>query len=162
MSAHYTLSGSEAGSIAQRGRLLLRRGVITPFQYALLDAILWPARRPGSATLIASLPTLARLSGQARSTVAEGIAALERLGLIQRIKRRVMVAWHGGRTASRQIANAYRLIVPATGSGSRPAREQASVISIVEAPHAGQKAAQEALEAVRARRQGALAGASSG
>lgn len=141
----YSLSGPQAGQIATRARQLLRRGAITAHQYALLDTVLWAARRPGSATLIASLKVLARLAGQARSTVAEGIRRLEELGLVQRIRRRVRVAWIGGGQASRQVANAYRLIVPDTESAARPAREQALIISIVEAPSEAVRAAREAL-----------------
>jgi hypothetical protein len=43
--AHYTLSGREAGDIATHARYLLRRRVITPFQHALLDVMLWGARK---------------------------------------------------------------------------------------------------------------------
>jgi hypothetical protein len=141
----YSLSGPQAGQIALRGRQLLRRRLLTPHQYALLDTVLWAARRSSSATLIASLKVLARLAGQARSTVAEGIGVLERLGLLQRIRRRVRVAWIGGGQASRQVANTYRLIAPDTESAARPAREQTSIISIVETPSGAVKAAREAL-----------------
>src|ERR1700712_6023183 len=89
------LSPYQAGAIAQRGRYLLRRRLITAHQLVLLDAMLWAARKPGSATLTASLRVLAKLAGQARSTVTEGIQALEKLGLVQRIRRRVRVAWIG-------------------------------------------------------------------
>ena len=111
-------------SIAQRGRYLLRRRLITAHQLVLLDAMLWAARKPGSATLTASLRVLARMAGQARSTVTEGIQALEKLGLVQRIRRRVRVAWIGGGVASRQVANAYRMIVPDTETARRPTREE--------------------------------------
>jgi hypothetical protein len=145
-----TLSPAQAGAIATRGRLLLRRGAITAHQYALLDTMLWGARRPGSATLIASLHTLARLAGQARSTATEGIRRLEELGLIQRIRRRVRVAWAGS-IASRVVSNAYRLLAPDTETGGRPTREQTSRISLVEAPIAAVRAAQDALAAYRDR-----------
>jgi hypothetical protein len=144
MHAH-SLSGPQAGQIATQGRQLLRRGLLTPYQYALLDAMLWGARKPGSATLIASLKVLARLAGQGRSTVAEGIKALEGLGLLQRVRRRVRVAWIGGGQASRQIANAYRLLPPDTESGARPAIQQSPLITIREAPSAAVRAAAEAL-----------------
>ena len=77
MSIVCSLSGPQTGAIATRGRKLLRRRLITPHHYALLDAVLWAARKPGSATLIASLHVLARLAGQARSTVTEGVRRLE-------------------------------------------------------------------------------------
>jgi len=150
-----TLSPAQAGAIATRGRLLLRRGAITAHQYALLDVMLWVARRPGSAMLIASLTVLARLSGQARSTVAIGLRRLEELGLIQRIRRRVRVAW-GGSIASRVVANAYRLIVTDTESGGRATQETPDSITVVEAQSAAALGARRALEEVARRRVRAL------
>jgi DNA-binding Lrp family transcriptional regulator len=152
----YALSGSQAGAIATRGRQLLRRRLITPHQYALLDTILWGARRPGTATLIASLKVLARLAGQARSTVAEGVRRLEELGLLQRIRRRVRTAWIGGGQASRQVANLYRLLPIDTGSAALPGREQTLLISMVEAPIGAVRAAQEALKRMAQRRSEAM------
>ena len=154
----YSLSGPQAGQIAARGRLLLRRRLLTPYQYALLDTVLWAARKPGNATMAASLKVLARLAGQGRSTVAEGISALERLGLLQRIRRRVRVAWIGGGEASRQIANAYRLLVPDTESAARPAKEQPLLITILETPSAVVRAAQDALAGRRRQFEEALRG----
>lgn len=140
----YALSASQAGALATRVRLLRRQRALTAHQAALLDVMLWSARRPGSGVLTASLQVLARLAGQGRSTVAEGIKRLAELGLIQKIRRRVRVAW-GGSVASRVVANAYRLLAPDTESGSQTAREQTSIISIMETPSVEQKAAQEAL-----------------
>jgi len=141
----YALSPSQAGQLAARGRVLLRRRQITVHQAALLDAMLWGARRPGSAMLTASLQVLARLAGQGRSTVAEGIKRLAELGLIQKIKRRVRVAW-GGSVASRVVANAYRLLVTDTESSRQTAREQTSIISIMETPSLEQRVAAKLLE----------------
>jgi hypothetical protein len=140
----HTLSPAQAGQIAQKARLYLRQGKLTHAQHSLLTVMLWGARKPGSATLAASLPILARLAGQARSTVVLGVDALERLGLLQRIKRRVRVAWMGV-TASRQIANAYVLMALDTGSDSQPGKEQPSVISILETPIGAARAAQKVL-----------------
>ena len=106
---------------------------------------LWSARKPGSGLLTASLGCLARLAGQARSTAIEGIRRLEELGVIQRIRRRVRVAWAGS-VASRVIANGYLLLVSDTETGGRSGREQPLRISLVETPSAAVKAAQEALE----------------
>jgi hypothetical protein len=149
-----SLSPAQAGAIAARGRLLHRRGQLTHAQYCLLDVMLWAARKPGSAVLVSSLKMLARLAGQARSTAAEGVAVLERLGLIQRIRRRVRVAWMGLAIASRQLANAYRLVPPDTESGARPVKEQSpESILVLEAPDAETRAAQEALRTVAAARE---------
>jgi hypothetical protein len=148
----YTLSGAEAGGIAARVRLLRRQRLLTAYEAALADVMLWTARKPGSACLTASLAVLARLAGQARSTATAAVRRLEELGLIQRIRRRVRMPWHGGRTASRQVANAYRLIALATETAGRPGREQSLIISVIEAPIAEVKAAREVL----AQRQKAL------
>jgi hypothetical protein len=152
----YALSPSQAGQLAARGRVLLRRRQITTHQAALLDAMLWSARRPGSAMLTASLKVLARLAGQGRSTVAEGIKRLAELGLISKIRRRARVVW-GGSVASRQIANAYVLRAEDTESGGRPAEiKPQTIISILESPGPAQRAAQEALAARRRQIEGDL------
>jgi DNA-binding GntR family transcriptional regulator len=144
-----SLSPAQAGAIATQGRALRRGRIITAHQSALLDTMLWAVRKPGSATFIASLNALARLAGQGRTTIAEGLKRLEELGLIQRIRRRARVAWMGAAVASRQLANAYRLVTPNTESGARPVREQSpDLILVVEAPHADATAAQEALRRV--------------
>ncbi len=104
----------------------------------------------------ASLKVLGRLAGQGRSTVADGVRRLEALGLVKRVRRRVRVAWVRGGQASRQIANAYRLLVPDTESGTRPAREQPLIISVIEAPNAAVRAAAEALAERRRRVEEAL------
>ena len=153
----HTLSGPQAGQIATRGRQLLRRGLITHAQHSLLDTVLWAARRPGNATLIASLATLARMAGQARSTATEGVKRLEELGLLRRIQRRVRVAWAGS-VASRVIANAYRLLVPDTETDGRSGREQPSIISIVAAPIAAVQEAQNALAERRRAIEGRMLG----
>ena len=146
----YPLSAYEAGQLARHGRQLLRRRLITPHQWALLDTMLWTARKPGSATLIASMAVLARLAGIARCTALEGLAVLERLGLIQRVRRRVLVAWIGGAQASRQVANAYRLLVPITEAARPPAREEPlRILSMTEPPTGAVRAAQAALDARR-------------
>jgi hypothetical protein len=148
MHAHYSLSGPQAGQLATQGRQLLRRGLLTPHQYVLWDTLLWGARKPGSATLSASLKALARLAGQGRNTVAEGIRKLEELGLLQRVRRRIRVAWLGGQ-ASRQVANLYRLLPPDTESGARTANKQSPSFTIMEVQSGAVRAAQEALAARR-------------
>ena len=140
----YTLSPAQAGVLAARVRLLRRRRLLTAHQAALADVLLWGGRRPGSGLLVASLGCLARLAGQARSTATEGIRRLEELGLIQRIRRRVRVAW-GGSVASRVVANAYRIVPADTETGPRPAERSLSVISTVETPNSEVKAAAAAL-----------------
>lgn len=158
----YALSPSQAGQLAARGRMLLRRRQITVHQAALLDAMLWSARRPGSAMLTASLKVLARLAGQGRSTVAEGIKRLAELGLISKIRRRARVVW-GGSVASRQIANAYVLWAEDTESGKRTAEiKPQNIIYEVRTPSTAQRAAAETLKRVTESRLQALWGTSHG
>ena len=144
----YSLSGSQAGAIATRVRLLRRQRLLTAHQAALADVMLWSARCPGNGVLTASLAVLARLAGQAGSTVIEGVRQLEELGLLTRIRRRIRVAWAAGAMASRVVANAYRLLVPDTETDRRSAREEPVLISLIGAPIEAVKAAQEALAAV--------------
>jgi hypothetical protein len=51
---HHRLSPSQAGSIAKRGRKLLRRGKITHREFSLLDALLWSCRPPDKAVAVVS------------------------------------------------------------------------------------------------------------
>jgi hypothetical protein len=142
---HNGLSPAQAGEIGRQGRRLLQARKITTFQYALLDIMLWRIRKPGCGSFIASMGTLARLAGQARSTIAAGLNALQELGLFQRVQRRAVAAWYGGRSASRQLANLYRFVVPSTGSDSGTAKQTSISISVVEQPAAEAEAAQKAL-----------------
>jgi hypothetical protein len=146
-----TLSPREAGALSRRGRLLVRHRLLTPHQFVLLDNLVWTARHPGRASMTISYCALARVTGLARSTVATGIAALERLGLLRRIRRRVLVAWGAG-TASRQAANAYVLLPPNTESAPPHAREESSsTILLTSLPLAAVRAAQAALAERRQR-----------
>jgi DNA-binding Lrp family transcriptional regulator len=79
----------------------------------------------------------------ARSTVAAALKRLEALGVIERVKRRVRVAWGGG-VASRQGVSSYVMRVPPdTEFDGRPVGR--SVNLIVEMPQRAVAAAQAAL-----------------
>ena len=107
------LSPTQAGAIAKRARKLLRRGLITHRQLALLDCLLWSCRRPDTGAIVVSYTALQRLAHVARATVAAGLRRLEELGLLSRVRRRVRVVWANGGQQSRQAASAYVLRVPA-------------------------------------------------
>ena len=94
---------------AQHGRRLLTARIITPCDYAVLDALLWRCRRPGRSDLAVDYRSIARLAGCCRDTAIEAVRKLVDIGLIQKIRRRVRVAWGRGREqlASRVIANGY-------------------------------------------------------
>jgi len=106
-----TLSAADAGLIARRGRKLLARGRITHRQYVLLDCLLWSCRAVGKATARVSYSQLQGRARQARSTIAGGITALVRLGVIQRVKHRLLVVGQNGGRVWKQLPNVYRVMV---------------------------------------------------
>ena len=106
------LAPARAGRLAKRGRELLRAGAITHRELALLDCLLWSCRRPGQDLAVASYTALCKLVHVAKDTVSQGLRKLEGLGLIERLKRRVLLSWHQGGTASRQATSCYRLVPP--------------------------------------------------
>lgn len=107
---------------AQHARRLLTAHILTPYDYAVLDALLWRCRRPGRADLIVTYTAVARLAGVCRDCAIEAIRKLTQIGLIAKIKRRVLVRWGPDRSllASRQAANCYVFRAPDTES-PRPA-----------------------------------------
>ena len=107
------LSAAQAGAIAKRARRLLRRGLLTHRQHALLDCLLWSCRRPDTGAIVVSYTRLQQLARVARATVAAGLRRLEELGLLGRVRRRVRVLWANGGQQSRQAASAYVLRAPA-------------------------------------------------
>jgi hypothetical protein len=143
------LTAADAGEIARRGRKLLRRGLLTHRQYALLDALLWSCRKPGSSAAVVSYTALQRLAHQARETIAAGLRRLEALGLLSRIKRRVRFAWQGRVQASRQAVSAYILRVPAdtaTEFGPATVIPGVQVLHLEQADTRETRAAQAALD----------------
>ena len=108
-----TLSATDAGHVGRRGRKLLAAGRITHRQYALLDCLLWSVRAPGKSTARVSYSQLQEKAHQARSTVAGGIAVLVRLGLVQRVRHRLLVVGQNGGRVWKQLPNVYRLLAGA-------------------------------------------------
>src|SRR6516165_2857418 len=98
----------DAITVAKRSRKLLRKGLITPHQYAVADALLWSCRAPGRDEAQISCHRLARLAGVGRSTAVEAVKRLRDLGVLTWRKTRLRVAWSLG-VASRQGRNIYRL-----------------------------------------------------
>ena len=143
------LTPAEAGAIAVRARMLLRLGEITHHQLALVDALLWTCRRAGAATARVSYSQLQKVAHLARSTVAGGLEALERLGLIQRTRHRVLAIGANGGRVWRQLPSVYRLIAISRESKARTDSKPQNILKIVEAtPSAAVKAAQEALSRI--------------
>lgn len=146
------LSATAAGAIMARGRKLLRRGQVTHRQLALLDCLLWSCRRPGQAWARVSYTRMSALARISRETVAGAIKRLVGLGLIQKQKERVLVAW-GGSTASRQGTSRYRLIAAApTEFAPATVNQGLDMLTFTCEPSCETKAAQQALAATRERR----------
>ena len=112
------MSPHAAQRTAQHARRLLSAHILTPHDYAVLDALLWRCRRHGRADLTVTYAAVARLAGVCRDTAVNAVGKLVHIGLLSRIKRRVRVQWGRGRMrlASRQAANAYVFQPPATES----------------------------------------------
>jgi hypothetical protein len=103
---------AEAAAIAKRGRKLMRAGRITHKQWAVLDRLLWSCRNPTSGAIVVSFSGLQKLAKVGRATAAGAVKVLERLRVLSRIKRRILVVWHQGGQQSRQATNAYVLHPP--------------------------------------------------
>lgn len=101
------LTPAQTGAIMKRARKLGRNGVLSPYDHRLLDALLFQCGSPLSGAVVASYSALARITGISRATIAKGIVRLTASGLLQRVKRRLRIAWHQGGTASLQAPNAY-------------------------------------------------------
>jgi hypothetical protein len=145
---------------AKRLRTLLRKGRITPHQFAIADALLWSCRAPGRDEAQVSYHRLAKLAGVGRSTAVEAVRRLRVLGVLSWRKTRLRVVWSLG-VASRQWRNIYRLLAgPLTESSTRTTdRVQARKKDRIESPQVAPEARQAALEtlaAIAARRMKAL------
>jgi len=146
-----TLTAAEAGLIARRGRKLLARGRITHRQFALLDCLLWSCRKAGKATARVSYSQLQKMAHQARSTVAGGITTLVRLGLVQRVRHRLLVVGQNGGRMWKQLPNAYRLLAGADSrefDGQTDSKTQESITLVPATLNRNQKDAQEALRKI--------------
>jgi hypothetical protein len=145
---------------ASRLRKLLRKGLITPHQFAVADALLWSCRAPGRDEAQISYDRLAKLAGVGRSTAVEAVKRLRDLGVLSWRKTRLRVAWSLG-VASRQWRNIYRLLAgPFTESSEQPTdRVQASKKGGLEKERVAPEVrhgTMEALASIAARRMQAL------
>lgn len=118
-----------AARIQKHGRRLLTARVLSTSDFAVLDCLLWRVRAPGRSSASVTYSAIARLCGIARGTAIEAIRRLVGLHLIDKTKRRVKVMWGRGQIASRQIANAYEILLPPTESADRPTDRSESILS---------------------------------
>jgi hypothetical protein len=141
----------DAAPAAARLRKLLRRGLITPHQFAVADALLWSCRAPGREEAQVSYHRLAKLAGVGRSTAVEAVKRLRDLGVLSWRKTRLRVVWSLG-VASRQWRNIYRLLAGSHTESSAwlADRVQASKQDRIEVARAGPEVRPGALEALAA------------
>jgi hypothetical protein len=152
------MNHADAIHVIRRARKLLRRGRLTHRQFALLDCLTWCCRAPGG-SIVVSYAALSRLTHMARATIAAGLDALQRLGLLSRIRRRALVAWHQGGLQARRLANGYRLHAPAHHEfNPRPGiqGERVQTLLVNMAPGPGLAAAQRDAAAALARRRAVI------
>ncbi len=155
-----TLTPADAAAIAKRARKALRRGQITHHQLTLLDTLLWSCRRPGADRAVVSYTALQRLAHMARETIARGLRALEGLGLLARVKRRIRFAWGHGAVASRQAVSCYVFRAPAsTEFGPATIAKELDFLVLYQPDNPDARSAQRQLAAVRERRSTMLFGA---
>jgi hypothetical protein len=93
---------AEAIAIAKRARKLLRKGMLTHHQAVVLDCLLWACRNPATGAILVSYSALQRLCHCARATIAAALDALQRVGLLSRVKG-VGCALHGTRAAPQAV-----------------------------------------------------------
>jgi hypothetical protein len=127
------MSPQQASRLAAYGRRLLTAKLLTPHDYAVMDALLWRLRRPGRWDTAAPYNTIARLAGVSRDTAIGAIHKLVTLGIVARKQRRVLVRWGRNRAeiASRQIANLYVFNALSTESATPPATRGLEIQSTV-------------------------------
>jgi hypothetical protein len=101
------LSPTKAAHLAKQARKLHRAGALTHAQLVIFDTILWDARKPGSDRAVVSYTGLQKLARVCRQTIADAVSAFERLGLLRRIKLKVLVLWANGGKKWRQCPNEY-------------------------------------------------------
>lgn len=116
------MTPDQAARLAAHGRRLLTVKILTPHDYAVLDAMLWRLRRPGRWDMTAPYKTIARLAGVGREKAIDAVRKLQMIGLISKEKRRVLVQWgyNKAQIAKRQIENKYVFHIPSTESPRKP------------------------------------------
>ena len=147
------MTPAEAGAVAARGRKLLRLRQLTRAQFALLDALLWSCRTAGQATARVSYGQIQQAAGMARATVAAALTALERLGLLQRQRHRILAVSPAGGRVWRQLTSSYRLLPAEHREFSQQTDlEPKNLLQVIEAvPGRAVQSAQEALRLVAER-----------
>jgi len=91
MSHH--LSPNHAKRIAAYGRGLKELRLLTPHDFAVLDAMLWTLRKPGEAMLEPKYADIARKAGVKRDAAINAVKKLVQFGLLTKAKQWLIVPW---------------------------------------------------------------------
>jgi predicted transcriptional regulator len=103
------LSPNHAKRIAAYARGLRELRLLTPHDFAVLDAMLWTLRKPGEAVLEPKYADIARKAGVSRDTAISAVKKLVQFGLLTKAKQWVIVQWGRarGNLDARQRPNRY-------------------------------------------------------
>jgi hypothetical protein len=66
--------------MTKHGRRLLRRGLLAPHDYTVLDCLVWSCRKPGASMTSVTYKALAGLCGMCRERAMQAVARLVALG----------------------------------------------------------------------------------
>jgi hypothetical protein len=103
------LSPNHAKRIAAYARGLKELRLLTPHDFAVLDAMLWMLRKPGEAMLEPKYADIARKAGVKRDAAINAVKKLVQFGLLTKAKQWLIVPWGRGRSnlTARQRPNLY-------------------------------------------------------
>jgi predicted transcriptional regulator len=106
--AHF-LSPNHAKRIAAYARGLRELRLLTPHDFAVLDAMLWTLRKPGEAELEPKYADIARKAGVKRDAAINAVKKLVQFGLLTKAKQWLIVPWGRARSnlTARQRPNLY-------------------------------------------------------
>lgn len=144
------MSPTNAARVAKRARLLHRRGGLTHAEMAVFETMLWDVRQAGTDRVTVTYAGLCKLARVCRQSVADAVASFVRLGLITKIKRKVLVLWANGGRKWQQQANEY-VFCCESGEQTEITKEVIHILMLEPAVRAA-KAARESLVAIAASR----------
>src|SRR4051812_34764153 len=103
------LSPNHPKRIAAYARGLQELRLLTPHDFAVLDAMLWTLREPGHAELEPKYADIARKAGVKRDAAINAVKKLVQFGLLTKTKQWVIVQWGRarGNLTARQRPNLY-------------------------------------------------------
>jgi hypothetical protein len=144
------MSPTQAAYISKRARDAVRAGLLTAKQFIVLETLLWDIRDRGSDSATATYGWLQRLTNACRQTIADAIAAFERLGLVRRIKHKTLVLWNNGGRQWKQRPSEYVFCCESTQQTEYP--KQVIRIFILQPTTIEAKVAREGLASIAAAR----------